>query len=81
MKAMQVIFLTLLSVLAASAQVLKFGKCPKPAVQANFDASQYLGRWYEITKLPNFFQKGQCSVATYSLKSPGVIGVLNSELL
>lgn len=40
MKAMQVISLTLLSVLAASAQVFKFGKCPKPAVQANFDATR-----------------------------------------
>lgn len=40
MKTMKVIFLTLLSVLAASAQVLKFGKCPKPAVQANFDATR-----------------------------------------
>ncbi|XP_034412135.1 apolipoprotein Da, duplicate 2 [Cyclopterus lumpus] len=81
MKAMQVIFLTLLSVLAASAQVLKFAKCPKPAVQANFDASKYLGKWYEIMKLPTSFQKGECSIATYSLKSHGVIGVLNSELL
>lgn len=40
MKAMQVISLTLLLALAASAQVLKFGRCPKPAVQANFDASR-----------------------------------------
>lgn len=40
MKAMQVIPLTLLFVLTASAQVLKFGKCPKPAVQANFDATR-----------------------------------------
>ncbi|KAK9538705.1 hypothetical protein VZT92_003857 [Zoarces viviparus] len=81
MKAMQVVFLTLLSVLAASAQVFKFGKCPKPAVQANFDASQYIGKWYEIKKLPTFFQKGECGTATYSPKSAGVIGVLNSELL
>ncbi|XP_070775679.1 apolipoprotein D-like [Enoplosus armatus] len=81
MKAMQVISLTLLSVLAASAQVLKFGKCPKPAVQANFDATRYIGKWYEIQKLPTAFQKGECGTATYSLKSPGVIGVLNSELL
>ncbi|KAM8849456.1 apolipoprotein D-like isoform 2-T2 [Spinachia spinachia] len=41
---------------------------------------QYLGKWYEITKLPNPFQRGQCSTALYSLKSPGVIEVLNSEL-
>ncbi|CAL8279476.1 unnamed protein product [Lota lota] len=81
MQAIQVISLTLLSVLAANAQVLVAGKCPKPAVKENFDASQYLGKWYEIEKLPTVFQKGQCSTATYSLKSPGVVGVLNRELL
>ncbi|XP_058504749.1 apolipoprotein D-like [Solea solea] len=81
MKTMQVLSLTLLSVLAASAQVFKFGKCPKPDVQANFNATRYIGKWYEIQKLPTTFQKGECGTATYSLKSPGVIGVLNSELL
>ncbi|XP_062285381.1 apolipoprotein D-like [Scomber scombrus] len=81
MNAIQVISLTLLSVLAANAQILRFGKCPKPDVQANFDATRYIGKWYEIKKLPTAFQKGQCATATYSLKSPGVIGVLNSELL
>ncbi|XP_042284954.1 apolipoprotein D-like isoform X1 [Thunnus maccoyii] len=81
MKAIQVISLTLLCVLAANAQLLKFGKCPKLDVQANFDATRYIGRWYEIKKLPTAFQKGECGTATYSLKSPGVIGVLNRELL
>ncbi|KAM9350198.1 apolipoprotein D-like [Symphorus nematophorus] len=81
MKAMQVISLTLLSVLAASAQVIRFGKCPKPAVQANFDATRYVGKWYEIQKLPTAFQKGECGTATYSTKSPGVLRVFNRELL
>lgn len=40
MKAAQVISLTLLSVLAAGAQLISFGKCPKPDVQANFDATR-----------------------------------------
>ena len=126
MKAMQVISLTLLLVAAASALVLKSGRCPNAPVQANFDASrvntvllfpllyimrytqgpalwqklntehvrgfifsvwnivlplQYLGKWYEIQKLPTTFQKGQCTNAIYSLKGPGEINVLNSELL
>lgn len=108
MKAAQVISLTLLSVLSAGAQLIKFGICPKPDVQANFDATrvnmkslppflwgkkavhacgkpafslQYIGKWYEIEKLPTTFQKGQCGTATYTAKSPGVIGVLNRELL
>ncbi|KAG7228986.1 hypothetical protein INR49_013219, partial [Caranx melampygus] len=42
---------------------------------------QYVGKWYEIQKLPTAFQKGECGTATYSLKAPGVVGVLNRELL
>ncbi|XP_067109621.1 apolipoprotein Da, duplicate 2 [Osmerus mordax] len=81
MQALQVLSLTLLSVLAASAQTFVSGKCPNPPVQANFDTARYLGRWYEIQKLPAVFQKGECSQATYSLQSPGVVAVLNEELL
>uniref|UniRef100_UPI0037E9A89D apolipoprotein D-like n=1 Tax=Semicossyphus pulcher TaxID=241346 RepID=UPI0037E9A89D len=81
MNALQVISLTLLSVLAANAQVISPGRCPKPAVQENFDAARYLGKWYDIQRLPHTFQKGECCTATYSLKSPGVVGVLNQELL
>ncbi|XP_021466934.2 apolipoprotein D-like isoform X1 [Oncorhynchus mykiss] len=81
MQALQVLSLTLLSVLAANAQTFRPGKCPQPPVQANFDTARYLGKWYEIQKLPAIFQKGECSTATYSLKSPGVVGVLNRELL
>nr|XP_040028341.1 apolipoprotein D-like [Gasterosteus aculeatus aculeatus] len=79
MKAMQVILLTLLVVLVTSAQY--DDSCPKPDVQANFDVSKYLGKWYGIKKLPTPFQKGECSTAFYSLKSSGEIGVLNSGLL
>lgn len=49
MKAVQVISLTLLSVLTASGQLIKFGKCPKPDVQANFDATRV-----NIKSLPPF---------------------------
>uniref|UniRef100_H2MUK0 Apolipoprotein D n=2 Tax=Oryzias latipes TaxID=8090 RepID=H2MUK0_ORYLA len=73
--------LTLLCALSASAQVIMPGRCPDAAVQEKFDAAAYLGKWYEIQKLPNSFQKGQCSTAQYSLQSPGVVGVLNRELL
>ncbi|KAL6104006.1 apod [Pungitius sinensis] len=81
MKAIQVISLALLSVLAANAQVVRPGKCPQPAVQENFDTARYLGKWYEIQRLPHAFQYGECSTATYSLQSPGVVGVFNRELL
>ncbi|CAL9689285.1 unnamed protein product [Knipowitschia caucasica] len=81
MNALQVLSLVLLSVFAAQAQVLMPGRCPQPAVQKDFDAARYLGTWFDIVKLPHAFQKGQCSTATYSLQSPGVVGVLNRELL
>ncbi|XP_063318879.1 apolipoprotein D-like [Pelmatolapia mariae] len=81
MNAIQVISLTLLSIVAAGAQSIKPGRCPVPAVQEKFDAARYLGKWHEIQRLSNSFQKGQCSTATYSLQSPGVVGVLNKELL
>lgn len=38
--------------------------CGKPAFSL-----QYIGKWYEIQKLPTAFQKGQCSTATYTAKS------------
>lgn len=42
------------------------------------DIERYAGRWYEIARLPNSFEKGlQCVTATYTLKNNGKIGVLN----
>ncbi|MED6249527.1 hypothetical protein ATANTOWER_015624 [Ataeniobius toweri] len=81
MSFIQVFSFTLLSVLAAKAQVIMPDRCPNAAVQEKFDAARYLGKWYEIQRMPHMFQKGQCSTATYSLQSPGVVGVLNRELL
>nr|XP_057907984.1 apolipoprotein D-like [Doryrhamphus excisus] len=81
MAAMQVIALTLLSILSANAQVTMPGRCPRPAVQDDFDITRYLGRWYGIQRLPHSFQSSQCSTATYTLRSPGVVGVLNRGLL
>ncbi|KAF6733964.1 Apolipoprotein D [Oryzias melastigma] len=81
MNPIQMLGLTLLCALSASGQVIMPGRCPDAAVQEKFDAAAYLGKWFEIQKLPNSFQKGQCSTAEYSLQSPGVVGVLNRELL
>jgi len=39
---------------------------------------KYVGRWYEIARLPNKFEEGlKCVTATYSLKKNGKIEVLN----
>lgn len=46
---------------------------------AKVDVSRYLGRWYEIARLPNRFQKGCAgSTADYTLREDGEISVTNS---
>lgn len=44
----------------------------------NFDASRYLGKWYEIARLENRFERGLERVtATYGQRNDGGISVLN----
>ncbi|XP_064293123.1 uncharacterized protein LOC128682706 [Plodia interpunctella] len=47
---------------------------------ANFDASAYTGRWFEIARYPLFDQTGTCSRAHYTDLGDD-IGVLNTEVL
>jgi apolipoprotein D and lipocalin family protein len=47
---------------------------------ANVDLNRYLGRWYEIAKYPNRFER-KCDrniTATYALRSDGKISVVNA---
>lgn len=57
-----------------------FGFCEKPELQANFDASQYAGKWYEIERESKFIQEknGECVTAEYTLNDDGSIKVFNS---
>jgi lipocalin len=44
-----------------------------------FDLSRYLGKWYEIARLPAWFEKDMTHVtATYSLKKNGMVRVENA---
>jgi len=44
----------------------------------NFELSRYLGTWYEIARLPNWFEKDLVKVtATYSVRDDGKVKVLN----
>ncbi|KAJ8397580.1 hypothetical protein AAFF_G00438560 [Aldrovandia affinis] len=79
MKAVSALLVALLLPLVSS-QVFHWGPCPDPPVQANFVIHKYLGKWYEIQKLPASFEKGKCVEAEYSLRTDGTIKVLNSEL-
>lgn len=40
---------------------------------------QYLGRWYEIAKLPVSCVREKCTEANYALRKDGTIRVTNSR--
>ena len=43
---------------------------------------KYAGKWFEIAKLPNRFEKGlDCATATYTIKKNGKIEVYNQAYL
>ena len=48
-------------------------------VVPSVDLNRYAGKWYEIARLPNWFQKDCASdvTATYALRPDGKISVLN----
>ncbi len=67
----------------ASAPAAPAAKGAAPAAPlaaiASLDVPRYMGRWYEIAKFPNWFQR-KCvadTSATYSLRPDGTVRVLN----
>ncbi len=45
----------------------------------NVDLDRYTGKWYEIARLPNSFEKGLvCCTAEYKLRDDGKISVTNT---
>lgn len=49
-----------------------------PSVVSSVDFNRYKGLWYEIARLPNYFErKLKCTSATYTLGDDGRITVLN----
>ena len=60
--------------------ILGIGCTPKKQLPTVYsvDLSQYIGRWYEIARLPNSFEKNlTCVTANYSIKKNGRIKVTN----
>ncbi len=50
-------------------------------VEGGLDLNRYLGKWYEIARFPNSFERGCAGVtAEYSLRAGGDIRVLNTCL-
>lgn len=51
----------------------------RPSVVKEVDLNRYKGKWYEIARLPNWFErKLKCTSATYSLREDGRITIVNS---
>ena len=49
-----------------------------PTVESTVDLYRYKGLWYEIARLPNWFErKLKCTSATYILRDDGKITVIN----
>ena len=49
-----------------------------PTVVSTIDLNRYKGSWYEIARLPNWFErKLKCTSATYILRDDGRITVIN----
>ncbi|TRY95264.1 hypothetical protein DNTS_012203 [Danionella cerebrum] len=45
----------------------------------NLISTQYLGKWYEIEKLPASFERGKCIEANYALRPDNTVQVLNIQ--
>jgi apolipoprotein D and lipocalin family protein len=65
------------------AQTKKSDTINAPQTVASVDLKRYAGKWFEIARYPNKFQK-KCvanTTATYSLNADGNLGVLNQCLV
>jgi apolipoprotein D and lipocalin family protein len=74
------IFVTVITVFLATLASGQSAKSGELTTVKNVDLKRYAGKWYEIAKYPNRFQK-QCigdTTATYTLKDGGKIEVLNA---
>jgi apolipoprotein D and lipocalin family protein len=79
MKILTGIFLLLVSNILAGAQA---SRTQPVRTVPSVDLNRYSGKWYEITRYPNKFQK-QCvgnTTATYTVKEKGKLEVLNECL-
>ena len=77
------LFLLLLSLVALCSSCVSKRGVPTGQLEAvkDVDLSRYAGKWYEIARLPHFFEKGLVGVtATYTLRPDGKVEVLNRGL-
>ncbi|XP_061879795.1 apolipoprotein Da, duplicate 1 [Entelurus aequoreus] len=63
------------------AQVPHWGSCPEPDVQASFDVKPFMGRWFEIGRLPTQFEKGCCMETNFTFRTNNSFRVVSSQML
>ena len=73
-------------ILAALAMVglvnagLSQGTCPSPALKESFDATKYMGLWYEQARDSSMpWESNDCQQARYSLNADGTVAVHNTQ--
>ena len=68
-----IVGLSSLGVLCVIYTILRFtaSSCSYPELQQDFSIASYSGTWYQFSNVPNSFQSGQCTTATYTLKEGG----------
>jgi apolipoprotein D and lipocalin family protein len=56
------------------------GSCPTPSLQAAFDATRYMGLWYEQARDKTMpWESNDCQQARYTLNADGTVGVHNTQ--
>ncbi|XP_058250436.1 apolipoprotein Da, duplicate 1 [Hemibagrus wyckioides] len=74
--------LSLVTVLTVvEAQVPHWGPCPEPSTQPAFNLKRFMGRWFEVAKLPAQFEKGRCIETNFTLTTDMSARVQSSEIL
>ncbi len=70
----------LIALFAQPATAQRHGDASQPiAAVSDLDLTRYLGRWYEIARFPNRFERGCAAVtADYALMPDGTISVRNT---
>ncbi len=73
--------LTSILILSACANQAVYRQSSEPLKSFTFvDLNRYLGKWYEIYRLPNWFEDTDCITvsAEYALRDDGRVSVLNT---
>ncbi len=70
-----------MALLAGSASAVQLGGCrTKPPAVKTFDASQFVGNWYEIYRSSDIaFETGICNTASYAATGENEISITNNE--